>query len=298
LRRPLVSVVLPTHDRVQLVRSAVASVLEQSERDLELIVVDDACADGTAAYLAELVRQDERVQVVRNSVSKGGAGARNVGISHSRGKWIAFLDDDDEWLPGKLLRQLEVLGANVAAVACSCSYVIRFPSGASKVVAVPTRVTLRQLLTDNHMGGASLCICASGTLKEIGGLDPAFRSAQDQDLWVRLRQKGDIVACSEPLVLFRAHRGARITNNMQSQYFGSKRFYFKHRHLMDVSIRRRRVAQTCFLMSRQVTRSLRHRIRYLVMSLHNSPPRVSLAYLRSSAPRLIADAIVTRPVHG
>jgi hypothetical protein len=99
-------------------------------------------------------------------------------------------------------------------------------------------------------------------------------------------------------VRYGAHQGARITNNMQSQYFGSKRFYFKHRHLMDSSIRRRRVSQTCFLMSRQVTRSLRHRVRYLVLSLHNSPPRVSMAYLRSSVPRLIRDAIFTRPVHG
>src|ERR1039457_205207 len=250
---PLVSVIIPTRDRVGFLRRAVASVLKQSQSDLELIIVDDASVDGTAAYLAEMERQDGRVRVLRNSAPRGGAGARNEGISESLGQWIAFLDDDDEWLPEKLQRQLQMLSSTASAVACSCSFVMRFSWGRSKFIRVPSNVTLRQLLLENQLGSASLCMCSSEVLREIGGFDARLPSAQDQDRWARLRQRGNVVVCDEALVLYRAHGGRRITNNMQSQYLGARRFYFKHRPMMDAADRRRRLARHCFLMSRQET---------------------------------------------
>jgi glycosyltransferase involved in cell wall biosynthesis len=290
--RPLVSVVIPTRDRVELLRRAAASVLKQSQDDLELIIVDDASEDGTAAYLAELASRDSRVRTVRNALPRGGAGARNEGISRSRGQWIAFLDDDDEWLPEKLQRQLRMLQSTASAVACSCNFVMHFSSGRSKVVQLTANATLQQLLFDNQLGSASLCICSNKVLKEIGGFDVKLRSAQDQDLWARVRQQGDVVVCSEALVLYRAHGGRRITNNMLSQYLGARRFYFKHRRMMDQANRRRRMARNCFLMSRQETRGLRHRLRYLILSMRNSPPTEALIYATSSLPRLVRDALL------
>lgn len=293
--RPLVSVVIPTRDRVDHLRRAADSVLKQSQDDLELIIVDDASEDGTAAYLAELASRDSRVRTVRNAVARGGAGARNDGISRSRGQWIAFLDDDDEWLPEKLQRQLHMLQNTPSAVACSCDFVMRFSSGRSKVVQVTPNATLQQLLFENQLGSASLCICSSRVLKEIGGFDARLRSAQDQDLWARVRQRGDVAVCGEALVLYRAHGGRRITNNMQSQYLGARRFYFKHRDMMDTPCRRRRMARNCFLMSRQVTRDIRHRLRYLMLSMRNSPPMDALVYATSSVPRLVRDALLKSP---
>jgi glycosyltransferase involved in cell wall biosynthesis len=290
VKPPLVSVILPTRDRAKYLSRAVASVLAQSEQDIELIVVNDASSDGTREYLDRLAAQDGRVRVVQNAVAMGGAGARNAGIAFGRGKWIAFLDDDDEWMPMKLQRQLEKLRANASAVACSCSYVVSFSSGWSRLVAVPAFLTLGQLLVDNQLGSSSLCICSSNVLRDIGGFDIKFKSAQDHDLWVRLRQKGDVEVCSEALVLYHSHREIRITNNMHTQYVGARHFYLKHRNLMDEPLRRRRLSYNCFIMSRQVNRSLRHRIRYLILSLLNSPMGSSLSYARSSMPRLVRDA--------
>ena len=289
---PLVSVVLPTRNRLEFLRRATASVLAQSERNLELLVVDDASTDGTAAYLSDLTARDDRVRVVRNSIAMGGAGARNQGIQQSRGAWVAFIDDDDEWMPAKLQRQLATLAANSAAVACSCSYVKHVRSGRSKRVPVPMQVSLQQLLATNHLGGASMCICSGRVLREIGGFDPKLRSAQDLDLWVRLRLRGEIVSCGETLVVLSVHEGPRISNNMQSLYEGARRFYFKHRRLMDKALRRHRLAYNCFIMSRQATRGLRYRYRHLLMCVHNSSGEYSLGYLRSSAPRLVRDACV------
>jgi len=266
-------------------------VLQQSESNLELIIVDDASSDETAAFLARLKRHDGRVRTLRNDHPAGGAAARNQGIALSRGQWIAFLDDDDEWMPAKLQRQLQMLQSSPAAVACSCNFVMRFSSGRSKLVQVAKNATLQQLLFENELGSASLCVCSSAVLKDIGGFDASLPSAQDQDLWARVRQHGNVMVCTEPLVLYRAHTGRRISNNMQSQYLGARRFYFKHRHDMDAACRRGRMARTCFLMSRQPDRGARHRLRYLLLSMRNSSPLEALAYAASSLPRLLSDAV-------
>src|SRR5262249_30349307 len=90
---PRVRVVVPTFNRLALLRVAVASVQAQTEADLEIIVVDDRSTDGTPEWLEQLARQDRRVTVVRNERSLGGAGARNAGIERAQAPWIAFLDD-------------------------------------------------------------------------------------------------------------------------------------------------------------------------------------------------------------
>jgi glycosyltransferase involved in cell wall biosynthesis len=289
--QPLVSVILPTRDRMQLLPRAVDSVLAQSERDFELIIINDASSDGTEGYLAELASRDSRVRVVRNPVPTGGAAARNAGIARSVGEWIAFIDDDDEWLPQKIERQIGAVRATAGAVACTCSYVIRFPSKGSRLVRVPASVALSQLFIGNVLGGASMCMCSARALKDIGGFDVTFKSAQDLDLWVRLRQRGAIVGCHEPLVLQWAHTGTRITTNMQSQYLGARHFYFKHRLLMDAALRRQRVAFSCFIMSRQSQRGLKRRLRHLCLCLRNASPALFLDYARSSGLRLLRDAV-------
>jgi glycosyltransferase involved in cell wall biosynthesis len=288
---PLVSVVLPTRNRVDLLERAVESVLRQSLTDFELIIVDDASEDGTKAYLATVEVRDPRVRVVRNLAAMGGAGARNAGLRLSRGEWTAFLDDDDQWLPTKLQRQLERLSANSSAVACSCGYVRCLPSGRSREVHVPSNATMPQLLAASVLGSASLCVCSTRILAEIAGFDSTLQSAQDMDLWVRLRQRGEIEVCREALVLYRVHSGPRISTDMKAQYLGSRRFYFKHRHLMEERLRRRRVAYCCFIMSRQQSRSIPRRCYYLFLALLHSAPRASLKFAINSAPRLVRDSI-------
>jgi glycosyltransferase involved in cell wall biosynthesis len=291
MRDPLVSVVIPTRDRLALLRRALASVLLQSEQDFEIIVVDDASSDGTRQYLTELASGEPRISVVRNDSPKGGAGARNAGIARSRGKWIAFLDDDDEWSPVKLEKQLHALQTTLAAVACSCAYTLLRESGAATRRAVPENVTLQELLLENPLGGASMCVCSSAVLREIGAFDAAFVSGQDLDLWVRLRQRGPIIGYGEALVLHRYHGGSRITTNMRSQYLGARHFYFKHRGLMDGVLRRQRIALTCFIMSQQPTRPLRFRRRYWWLSVRYAGRQRRVAYALSSGSRLIRDAL-------
>src|SRR6516225_2350448 len=259
LPTPLVSVILPTRDRLELLRRAVASVRAQTERRFELIVVDDASSDDTPDYLQQLVAADRRIRIVRNALPGGGGGARNAGIRLSGARWVAFIDDDDEWLPHKLEQQLRILQSDGAAVACSCGYLVRSRSGASKVMAVRANTTVQELLTNNWLGGASTCVCSSEALRDIGGFDPSLRAGQDLDLWVRLRQRGKVAICAETLVIHRAHAGPRITTDTKSQYLGVRRFYFKHRDLMVPATRRHRLSYCCYVMSMQIARPLRRR---------------------------------------
>lgn len=103
---PRVSVVIPTYNRAREVVRAVESVQRQTFTDLEVIVVDDASPDDTRAAITSIT--DPRVRYVAHDTNKGGCAARNSGIQAALGRYIAFLDDDDEWLPNKLERQLQV----------------------------------------------------------------------------------------------------------------------------------------------------------------------------------------------
>ena len=106
MKNPLLSVVIPTWNRAQLVREAIGSALGQREGEVEVIVVDDASTDATA----ELLEREfgERIRVLRLDHRRGPGGARNAGARLARGEFVAFLDSDDVWLPGKLDAELEV----------------------------------------------------------------------------------------------------------------------------------------------------------------------------------------------
>src|ERR1700737_4457090 len=104
---PKVSVIIPTYNRAELLRSAIISVLTQIFQDFEVIVVDDASRDNTQNVVHSF--NDRRIRYIRNGMNKGDAVARNVGITNSSCEYIAFLDDDDEWLPEKLEKQINLL---------------------------------------------------------------------------------------------------------------------------------------------------------------------------------------------
>ena len=136
-----------------------------------------------------------------------------------------------------------------------------------------------------------MCVCSREALRTIGGFDVALRSGQDWDLWLRLAQVGELVVSDAPLVRYDGHGSVRISTNMRAQYFGTRRFHFKHRHLMDMETRRHSVAYACFLMSRDPARSTRARARYLAIAARHASRRVARTYVVSSLPRLLLDAV-------
>jgi glycosyltransferase involved in cell wall biosynthesis len=118
----LVSVVIPTLDRPSLLLRAIDSVLRQTHREIEVIVVVDRPTQDTVSAVQSV--NDARVRLITNPYAPTAGGARNAGADHARGEWIAFLDDDDEWLPDKLERQIAFAAGRPPALVSCLSWVV------------------------------------------------------------------------------------------------------------------------------------------------------------------------------
>lgn len=233
----LVSVIIPTRNRCRFLSKAIESVSMQTYPEIEVIVTDDASTDDTVGFLRDLRFRGGPVRVIRNETAIGGAASRNLGVSMAKGRWIAFLDDDDEWLPEKIITQAQLMCKNSAVSAVSCSYLVRKPSGALQTVRVREIIDEQLMLSGNFMGGASGCFTSREKLIQVGAFDPYLRSGQDYDLWIRLWDKGRIAVTDRPLIIYGAHRGDRISLNVRMAYCGNRRVYRRYKYRMTQTTR-------------------------------------------------------------
>lgn len=175
-----VSVYIPTRNRVELLKRAVASVFEQTRLADEIVVVDDASDDDTPKYLAEIAK-DHPVKVIRNTTPKGAAASRNIAIEHTEAKFVAGLDDDDFWRPKRIEILLDAFEDGFSAV-CSND---RMDFGNKEIVWKKKRViTYDDLLYYNQVGNQVLS--KKEYIQAAGGYDETLPAAQDYDLWIRL----------------------------------------------------------------------------------------------------------------
>ena len=114
--KPTVSVIIPTYNRAKLLPRAIKSVLNQTFKDFEVIIVDDGSTDNTEEVINEFQKHNKRIKYIRHEKNKGAAAARNTGIKIAQGEYIAFQDSDDEWLPNKLEKQMEIFESAPAEI--------------------------------------------------------------------------------------------------------------------------------------------------------------------------------------
>jgi glycosyltransferase involved in cell wall biosynthesis len=203
-----VSVIVPTFNRAHLVAQTVDSILGQTFRDFELIVVDDCSQDDTEKVITACT--DERIRYFRHDSGRLVAVNRNYGMEHARGEFIAFCDDDDLWLPEKLERQLREYDVD-ADIGMVCSNGIAFSDTGDLGLMHDYRITgrsftLKSLLRYNPVITSSV-VLKKNVIDDIGGMntDPVFRSGQDFELWLRVSRKYEIRYLSFPLVKCRKH---------------------------------------------------------------------------------------------
>jgi len=184
---PLVSVVIPCFRAMDTIGAALRSVLDQTERELEVIVVDDGSPDDSAARVLEVAAADPRVVLLRQA-NAGVAAARNTGIARARGALVAFLDADDRWMPDALARHAAAFAAD-PRLGLSFGRV-RFYSPdlrtAGRLSAHRGQVTLADAMGENPTCTASNLVLRAVVLAEAGGFDPALRHAEDQELLARI----------------------------------------------------------------------------------------------------------------
>jgi len=221
---PLVSTIIPTFKRSKMVRSAVKTVLAQNYAQLEVIVVDDNSdpheQQKTHAALADLIATG-RVVLIPNVRSKGACGARNTGIDVARGELIAFLDDDDRWLPGKISAQVALL-AQTDCVAALCDYIdIDLAFGHARRCRASTPLWTRaQALSGECPTSTSLVLIKRQALVDAGGFDETLPSFQDFDMWLRCLAFGNFAYVDEALVEFVQHAGDRTSVNIGRRLAG------------------------------------------------------------------------------
>ena len=230
MTHPLVSVVIPTRNRAHLLPIAVRSVLDQTFRDLEVFVVDDASEDRTAEVVAGIL--DPRLRTLRQRVRSGGAATRNVGIRASRGQYVAFLDDDDEWLPEKLELQLELLerAAPKIGVVYSSYQVVDLETGRiiGRKVAEKRGDLAIDLLDRNYVGGTPSVVVRRRLLEQVGLFDEGLPSFQDYDLWIRLSRHCEFDYVGQDLLKCTMHGGKKIWSDLEALDRGIDRMLEKH----------------------------------------------------------------------
>jgi len=226
---PVVSVYLPTRNRAALLAGAIDSVLRQNCTDLELIVVDDASTDATAAVLAAAARRDPRVRVLRRDRVGGPAAARNTAIRSARGEFITGLDDDDRMLPGRVGALLAAYRDEYSLV-CSPAW-IHGGHWARPQFPGAMLVTLDALLCRNEIGNQVLT--RTTRLIEAGLFDETLAAWEDYDLWTRLVQRyGPALRLAEPSFVCREDPQAERISTSSRAPQGAREYFERYRASM------------------------------------------------------------------
>lgn len=211
---PGVSVVIATRNRPELLRRAIGAIVQQRYAgEVEVLVVHDQCEPDQSLELAEPGR---RVRVLRNTRTPGLAGGRNTGIAAASGPLIAFCDDDDEWLPGKLEAQVRALAAAPDASLVTTGIVVAFRGRLRERVVDSARLTFDELLRDRTTEAhPSTFLFPAGRLGLIDEQLPGSY-AEDYDLLLRAARAGRVLAVPVPLVTVRWHAASYFADRWRT----------------------------------------------------------------------------------
>ena len=232
---PRVSVVIPTYRRSQIISRAISSVLAQTFSDFEVIVVDDNGRDHPEQKSTEEVitgqHPDARVVYVKNEKSRGGSGARNVAIKMARGEFMAFLDDDEDWIETKLEQQVEAFEKAEHDVGLiDCGFFDVKPDGRVREARPKMQGYVFERLLAKTSGRApklSTVMIPKRVLDSVGPFDETLPAREDYDLYLRIARDFKFDSVPVPLAFKRGDAGPRITSNPENFVRGYERIYHK-----------------------------------------------------------------------
>ncbi len=197
---PLVSVIIPTYNRAWILEEAIRSVTKQTCRDFELIVVDDGSTDNTM----NIVDKYPEIRVLRQE-NKGVSAARNAGVKISKGKYLAFLDSDDLWLPKKLEKQVIFFKQNPSAQICQTEEI--WIRNGIRINPRKKHKKSSGMIFDRCL---ELCLISPSAVMmtrelfdETGGFDESLPACEDYDLWLRITHRYPVYLIEEALVIKR-----------------------------------------------------------------------------------------------
>ena len=210
----LVTVIVPTHNRCDMLENAIKSILLQTYENIEIIVVVDGCTDCTEKIL-ENFKQDNRFKIIVSQINIGGAEARNFGIDSATGEYLAFLDDDDYWHENKVSKQVKAFQEHENVCIVGCNYYSMKDNVKVAESDLPEYVTLDEMFYRNIVGSFSFCMLRR---KFVGDLriTKNLKASQDWELWIKVLLKNylNIYILKDHLVNYnRSNDHKRLSNS-------------------------------------------------------------------------------------
>ncbi|MEA2573723.1 MAG: hypothetical protein QOH93_1021 [Chloroflexia bacterium] len=227
--KPTVSAVITTYNYGRFLPPAIESVLAQTLRPDEIIVVDDGSTDDTAAIVARYADRGVRYVYKENG---GGSSARNAGILAAKCELIAFLDGDDRWLPHKLERQIEqmVRHPHVGLVSGSEWQVDERGEHPYLVARQPLEAAhvYKRMLVENFIGNTSLALVRRSVFARVGTFDEKVPLGHDWDMWLRIAREYPVSVIEEPLIYYTRHSGSLSAGKLEQRYRSNREFHRRY----------------------------------------------------------------------
>jgi glycosyltransferase involved in cell wall biosynthesis len=216
-----VTVLLPVYNGAATLEQALRSILLQRHRDFELLVIDDASTDGSAAVIQRVAGLDPRVVPVLHDRNAGLANTLNEGLEQARHELVARMDQDDEALPDRLVAQVAFLEAHPrVAVAGSWVYHMGSERRHDRLVRLPVEhdEIAARLASENCMYHPTVMLRRSVVL-DVGGYRGEFKNAEDYDLWLRVARRAELANVAKPLLRYRFSVGGMTLGRKWEQLF-------------------------------------------------------------------------------
>jgi len=222
---PLVSVIIPTRNRKELLIRALKSVLCQVYESIEIIIVDDNSIDGTFPEISLKFQEDighHKIKIFRNEKLMGNAKTRNIGIRKSNGEYVAFLDDDDVWLPDKIDKQIkEILQSRVEACFCGTIWVEN-----DKILK--STIARNSMISFENGGPTSSWLIHRRVFDDIGFFDEKFPANVDGEFLVRLNKNFNTCFVNE-LLYIHYYYDLQISSSKKMKIIGFEKMLKKHK---------------------------------------------------------------------
>lgn len=208
---------MPMYNSARHVREAIGSVQAQTFGSWELCITDDCSTDGSADIVAKIVEGDSRVRLFRQESNQGAGAARNVSLDNARGRFVAYLDADDVWVPEKLMRQIDFMERTRCGFSCA-SYEVIDEDGEllGKTVTMPAKSDLDGFLANNYLQTVGIMADLEHVDKALLRM-PDLRRRQDAATWIQVLRAGhDCYGIAEPLCYYRRTAGSLSSNKVKA----------------------------------------------------------------------------------
>lgn len=244
MKQDLISIVTPVYNSEKFISETIESVINQTYKNWEMIIVDDCSKDSSEKIIRNYIENDKRINYIKLKKNSGAAVARNTAIEKSKGKYVAFLDSDDLWESNKLEEQLEFMQQrNIAFSFTGYELIDQNGKSLNNIVQVPKEINYNELLKNTVIG----CLTVMIDKEKVGEFKmPLVRAGQDTATWLLILRKGYIAyGLNEPLSRYRKVEGSISSNKLKAL----KRTWYTYRKLEKLSLPKSIYVFSCYTLN-------------------------------------------------